>query len=189
MNLAKLLTGCLKALGRAEDWEAHFDFSKKGLQQSFLAVILSIPFYYVCAAAVQRNRALLNGAEQAAPLPTTAFLMILMFYALTFVVSAYIFTLVFDKMSSFRPWVIVRHWSIFFAAFFAAVFMGANMAGILPFVIAIYIVMGIYLFTLVIDIRLAAWIAGFKWGEAILTGCLITALGLSILLIGIEQYV
>lgn len=188
MNLARFLTGCLKALGRSEDWETHFDFSKKGLQQSFLAVILSVPFYYVCAAAVQQNRALLNGTAEAAALPTAAFLIILMFYALTFVVSAYVFTMLFDKMSSFRPWVIVRHWSIFFAAFFAAILMRAYMAGILPFVIAIYLVMGIYLFTLVIDIRLAARIAGFKWGEAILTGCLITALGLSILLIGIEQY-
>ncbi|MGJ8562933.1 MAG: hypothetical protein ACSHXY_05220 [Alphaproteobacteria bacterium] len=189
MNLAKLLTGCFKALGRSQDWERYFNFSKSGFQQSFLALFLSIPFYYVCAAAVQQHQALIAGAEHPNALPTASFIIILVFYTLTFVVSAYIFSLVFDKMASFRPWVIVRHWSIFFATFFAALLMGANMAGVLPFFVAVYAVMGIYLLTLAIDIRLAARIAGFKWGEAVLTGCLITAMGLAILLIGVAQYV
>lgn len=189
MNLPRLLTGCIKALGRDPEWERYFDFSKRAFQHSFLAVGLSLPFYYVCAAAVQNQRAIASGAEKATSLPIAAFIVVLGLYALTFVMSAYIIALVFDKLVSFRAWVIVRHWSIFFAAMFAAILMGLNLVGILPFAAAIYTVMGIYLLTLAIDIRLAARIAGFEWGAAVLAGCLITAMGLTILLIGVAQYV
>ena len=189
MNLPRLLTGCVKALGRNPEWERYFDFSKRALQQSFIAVALSLPFYYVCAAAVQNQRATISGAETATSLPAAAFIIILGLYALTFVMSAYIIAMVFDKLATFRAWVIVRHWSIFFAAKMAAIVMGLNLAGLLPFPWAIYPVMGIYLLTLAIDIRLAARIAGFEWGAAVLTGCLITAMGLTILLIGVAQYV
>ncbi len=187
MNLPRLLNGCVKALGRSPKWEGHFDFSKSGFQQSFVALFLSLPFYYVCAAAVQNHQAIEAGGAQTA-LPTAAFSIILILYALTFVVSAYMLSLVFDKMESFRPWVIVRHWSIFFAAFLSALIMGATLVGALTFLPAVYTVMGIYLLTLAIDIRLAARIAGFEWGAAVLTGCLITAMGLTVLLVGIAQY-
>lgn len=188
MNLPRLLSGCLKVLGRAPDWEAHFDFSKRGFKQSFLALILSLPFYYVCAAAVRQQHAISSGVEAGASLPTAAFVIILGLYALTFVVSAYILAMVFDRLAQFRAWVIVRHWSIFFAAFLAAIIMGLNFAGIIPFAVAIYPVMGIYLLTLAIDIRLAARIVGFEWGAAVLTGCIITAMGLTVLMIGVAQY-
>jgi len=66
--------------------------------------------------------------------------------------------------------------------------MGLYMANILPFFVSIYIVFGIYLSTLLIDIRLAARIGGFEWGAAILTGCLITAMSLTVLMIGMSQF-
>lgn len=188
MNLARYLAGCLKALGRADGWEDHFDLSRKGFKHSFLALALSLPFYYVCAAAVRRNQASL--AESAINgLPTAAFFLIFTLYVSTFVVSAYIIAMVFDKQDRFRPWVIVRHWSIFFAAMLAALLMGLYMGGVLPFLVAVYVVMGIYLLTLAIDIRLASRIAGFEWGAAVLTGCLITAMGLTVLMIGTAQFV
>ncbi len=189
MNLPQLLTGTLRVLGRSEAWEDCFDLSKSGYRLSFLALILSIPFYYVCAAAVQKQRFIVTGADGAWSLPTTAFIIILGLYALTFVVSAYMLSLVFDKMDRFRAWVIVRHWAIFFSALLSALILGAFLAGWVPFTLAIYAVMGIYLFTLAIDIRLAQRIVGFEWGAAVLTGCLITAMGLTVLLMGVVQYI
>lgn len=188
MNLARYLTGCVKALGRGDSWEAYFDLSRKGFKQSFVALALSLPFYYVCAEGVRQHQAGLSG-EAVSALPAGAFFLIFTHYAATFVVTAYIIAMVFDKQDCFRPWVIVRHWAIFFAALFAALLMGLYMVGVLPFLLSVYMVFGIYLFTLVIDIRLAARIPGFEWGAAILTGCLITAMGLTILMIGVSQFV
>lgn len=189
MNLPKLLSGCIGALGKSENWEARFDLSKNGFKQSFLALFLSLPFYYVCAAAVQKQRIITLETGADLSLPTTAFVIILMVYLLTFAVSAYVLCIIFDRLDRFRPWVIVRHWSVFFTAFLAALIMGLTYAGILPFKWAIYPVMLLYLASLAIDIRLAARIGGFEWGAAVLTSCLITVMGLAVLLIGISQYV
>jgi len=186
MNLPRLLNGCKAALGRAENWDSYFDLSRKGLQQSFLALLLSLPFYYVCAAAVQSERAKILG--EASALPAAAFFIVLLLYALMFSLCAYILCLVFDRQDRFRPWVITRHWSIFFAALLAALFFGFYMAGIIPFAIANIVAFIIYMGTLVIDIRLAKKIAGFDWGAAILAACIITAMGLMMILMGISQY-
>ena len=74
------------------------------------------------------------------------------------------------------------------AALLAAALLGLFLAGVLPFVIAINIVLGVYLITLAIDIRLAQRIAGFEWGAAVLTGCIITAMGFTVLLMSIAQF-
>ena len=187
LNLPRLLSGCLKALGRADDWEDHFDFSRKGLQHSFIALILSLPFYYICAAAVQIQRSKLAEGE-ASSLPTTAFFVIWILYAFMFVLCAYIFCLVFNKPDRFRPWVVVRHWTFFFASLLAAALFGLNMAGILPFMPVVYAAFVLYLGTLAIDIRYAQKIAGFEWGAAIFAGCIITAMSLMMILVGVAQY-
>ena len=189
MNFVSYLAGCFKVLGRGEGWETDFDLSRKGFKRSFFALILSLPFYYVCAAAVQKHQAFLIDNTEIIALPISAFLLIFALYAMTFVVSVYIIAMVFDKQDRFRAWVVVRHWAIFFAAMFAALLMGLNMAGVLPFYVAIYSVLGIYLLTLAIDIRLASRVGGFEWGAAILTGCLITAMGITVLMIGVAQFV
>lgn len=189
MNLYAYLIGCLKVLGTSIGWDTAFDLSRKGFKRSFLALVISVPFYYVCAAAVQKHQTSMTDNAVITALPAAAFLLIFALYAMTFVVSVYIITMVFDKQDRFRSWVIVRHWAIFFASMLAAIIMGLNMAGILPYLIAIYIVMGIYLLTLAIDIRLAARIGDFEWGAAVLTGCLITAMGLTVLMIGVAQFV
>ncbi len=187
MNLPRLLSGCLAALGKREDWEIFFDLSRKGLQQSFIALLLSLPFYYVCAAAVQMHRAKI--LEETSSLPAAAFFIVLLLYALMFLLVAYILCLVFDRQDRFRPWVIVRHWAVFFSALLAAAFFGLYMAGIVPFMIANIAAFTIYMGTLFIDIRLAKKIAGFDWGAAILTACIITAMGLMMILMGVSQYV
>ncbi len=185
MNLWNYLIGSLGALGRRGDWPGYFDLSRKGLKLSFLALLLSVPCYYVCAIAIQQQSASLSGNPPV--YPTTPFFLILGLYALMFVVCAYILSIVFDRMDSFRAWVITRHWSVFYAALLAAIFSGLFIVGVVPFVLLYGGLMIIYLGTLAIDIRLAQKIAGFEWGAAILAGCIITAMSLTILLIGVAQ--
>ena len=185
MNLARLLTGVIKVLGRSEDWPDHFDLSRKGLRLSFLALILSVPAYYLCAVAIQQHAARVTDTTPV--YPTAPFFLILGLYALIFVVCAYIIGLVFDRMDRFRPWVITRHWAVFFAALLAAILAGLYMAGILPFSILYGLWLIIYLGTLAIDIRLASRLGGFDWMGAVFTGCIITAMSLTILLIGVAQ--
>ena len=185
MNLARLLTGVIKTLGRSEDWPDHFDLSRKGLRLSFLALIFSVPAYYICAVAIQQHAAVFSGSPPV--YPTAPFFLILGLYALMFVVCAYIICVVFDKMDLFRPWVITRHWAVFFAALLAAIFAGFYLIGALPFTVLYFLWLIIYLGTLAIDIRLASKLGGFDWMAAVFTGCIITAMGLTILMIGVSQ--
>ncbi|NNE57490.1 MAG: hypothetical protein HKN36_05235 [Hellea sp.] len=195
MNLARYFSGTIKALGSSKTWSDDFDLTRAGLQQSFLALLLSLPFYFVCAAAVVkfRNEVLANSPDyDGAPdayLPIGGFVLLLLLYALMFPLCVYIFTLVFDRQDRFRPWVIVRHWAFFFVALAAAILMGLSLLGVLPFQMALLPVFILYLGTLAIDIRLAQKIGGFEWGAAILAGCLITAMGLMMILIGMTQYI
>jgi len=186
VNLPRLWTGCLKALGSDDGWPDHFDLSRKGLQQSFVAVFLSLPFYYVCAAAVQAYTAQIT--EAPARLPAFAFFIVLLLYVMMFPLVAYILCLVFDRQDRFRPWVIVRHWTFFFTALISALIMGLSLAGIIPFKIAQLPVFALYLGTLVMDIRFAQKIAGLEWMAAIFTGCVITAMGMMMILMGVIQY-
>lgn len=187
MNLPAYFKGVIKALKGAPDWAGHFDLSRRGFQLSFLALFISIPFYHLCAVAVQARRSELTG--EAAGLPANAFLLILLLYGLMFPLCAYILALVFDRQDRFKSWVIVRHWAFFFAVGAAGLLFGLNLLGVLPFGPVNYIAFAIYLGTLLIDIRLAQKIAGFDWGAAILTACIITAMSLMMLLVGVSQFV
>lgn len=184
MNLAGLFQACLSVLGRGE-WRHRMNLTRRGFAVSFLAPILTVPCYFVCAAAVMKNRAAITGAE-AGP-PTLLFFIVLALYAASFILSAYVISLAFDRMEKFGPWVIMRHWCMFFAALFAAFIMGLYILGFLPFGLVMNAALILYVGTLFIDIRLAQRAAGFDWGAAILTGCIITAMGLTVLLAGVYQ--
>lgn len=188
MNLAKLLSGCVKAIGRDDTWAENFDLSRKGLKLSFIALVLSLPCYFVGATTVELARANLLQDSTAVSVPAAPFIVVTVLYVLTFVVVAYLLTMVFDRQDRFRSWVIVRHWTAFFLALIGAALFGLVLAGVLPFPIAAYTVLGLYLGQLFIDMRLAQKIVGFEWGGAMFTGCLITALGMLILLTGAAQF-
>lgn len=188
MNIIAAFSGCLKALAGRADWVDHFDLTRKGLQQSFIALLLTIPAFYLIAHAVQVERAkMLEAAISAVPL--APFAIILLLYLLTFSAVAYIFAMVFDKQDRFRPWVITRHWSVFWLVLIVAGVFGLNLFGMMPFAIANYIALGAFLSILLIDIRLAQTIIPFPMGSAILIGCTINAMGLVVILLGFEQVV
>lgn len=186
MNLAKYLSGVISALKGEDRWPDFFDLSDFGFRESFFALVLSAPCYFICALAIQTERA--RVLEQVPAYPNIVFFLVLAVYSLIFVACAYIISVVFEKMERFKPWVIVRHWAIFFASFLAAMFYGLAYLGVLPFQIANFLALLIYLGTLVIDIRLAARIPGFTWGPAIFTGCIITGMSLTALIIGVAQF-
>jgi len=194
MNLASYLSGVIKALtdfkSEGQDtWPPFFDLTRRGFKQSFIALGLTLCCYYICGLGMQNERALRQSADAAQDLapqsiPLAVFFILALLYALAFVGCAYILSMVFDKQDRFRPWVIVRHWAVFFAALFVASLFALYLYAGLPFHIVNMSALLIYLSVLAIDIRLAQKIAGFDWGGAILTGCVIHGMSLTIIVAG-----
>lgn len=186
MNPVAALIGSLKALAGREDWTDHYDLRKAGLQQSFVALCLTIPAFYLIAHAVQLERAkLLDSAISAVPL--APFAIIVLLYLLCFSAVAYIFAMIFDKQDRFRPWVITRHWSVFWLVLIVAAIFGLNLIGVLPFGAANFLALLGFLCILLIDVRLAQVIIPFPIGAAVLIGCCINAMGLVVILLGFQQ--
>jgi len=188
MNIIASLNGCVKALAGRSDWPDHFDLSRKGLQQSFVALLLTIPAFYLIAHAVQLERAKIL-EEVVTAVPLAPFAIILLLYLLCFSAVAYIFGMIFDKQDRFRPWVITRHWSVFWLVLIVAGIFGLNLIGIVPFAVANFLALVGFLCILLIDIRLAQSIVPFPLGAAILIGCTINAMALMVILLGFEQVV
>jgi len=193
MNLAAYLNGSVNALlglgQKGEQWPVFFDLSRRGFKLSFLAVLFTVGCYYICGLGLQNERALRLSeglAEPATPqsIPLAVFFLLAALYALTFVGCAYILAMVFDKQDRFRPWVIVRHWSVFFVALFVAFLFALYLYAGLPFGVVNMLALIAYLSLLAIDIRLAQKIAGFDWGGAILTGCVIHGMSLTVIVAG-----
>lgn len=188
MNPVAALFGAAKALAGRADWTDHFDLSRRGLQQSFIAQILTIPAFYLIAHAVQIQRAKLL-EETVGAVPLMPFAIILLLYLLCFSAVAYIFAMIFEKQDRFRPWVITRHWSVFWLVLIVAGIFGLNLIGIIPFAAANFLALAGFLCILLIDIRLAQTIIPFPMGAAILIGCTINAMGLVVVLLGFEQVI
>ncbi len=193
MNLARYFSGCLKALGTDQDWRNFFDVSEKGFQQSFLTIPLSLPFFYICAAAIHKQHVDLLTAnpdfdgQLPGLIPPIYFVLVFLFYGISFFAVAYFLGKAFQKDERLKSWVIVRHWSFFFLALIAGALFGLSYMSIVSFSAILPIAFILYLGTLAIDIRLAQKIAAFEWGAAILAGCMITALGLMVVLIGVTR--
>lgn len=186
MNLSAYLSGCWQALRPEGEWRAHIPLTSRGLLESYAALVLTLPAYYICALAIaaHRGRLLESGPLVVPPAPFAA---VALFYALSFSASIYIICLAFGKRMQFNAWVILRHWSLFFCALFIASLFGLYLVGFLPFMAANFMAFAAYLVTLAIDIRLAQRIGQFDLTAAIFTGCIIKAMELSVLLIGIVQ--
>lgn len=185
MNPVASLFGSIKALAGRADWTDCFDLSRKGLQASFIALVLSLPAFYLMAYAVQIERSIRFGEH--AVIPLAPFAIILALYLLTFSACAYMFTMIFDNQDRFRPWVITRHWTLFWLALITAALYGLYLLGILPFGVVNYAGMAAFLGILLIDIRLGQIIIPFKMGKAVLIACAINAMGLIVVLLGFEQ--
>jgi len=175
-----IFQGVKNALGEG-DWENEFDLSPKALPRSFLAVLLYIPASFVVArAAVKYN-------DVIGHVPYVSIAIILILVSLSFPLIAYILSSVFDKLESFRAWIIVRNWSFLFAWVVVAIPFGLYLLGLVPFSVAFFIGMTTYLATLAIDIRLAMRVAGFDWMSAIFAGILVSTASIMVLGLGLQQ--
>lgn len=180
MMITDIFKGVKNALlGR--EWEQDFDLSAVALPRSFIAVAAYIPLGFVAALAVMRYN------DNTDSVPYASIAMTLGLIALTFPLIAYLLCMVFDKMDRFRPWVIVRNWAVLFAFILIAAVFGLFILNVLPFFFAYVIVLGVYLGTLAIDIRLAWRVAGFDWMGAIFAGILISASTMVVLSLVISQ--
>ena len=193
MNPSRYFSACLKTLGFDPDWQKNFDLSERGFRLSFLTIPLSLPFFYMCALALHKQQLAVieqipdfegRAPELIAPLP---FVLICLAFGFSFSICAYLISNAFDKGATFKSWAVVRHWSFFFIAFSSAIILGLNYIGLIAFSVALPLIFCLYIGTLAVDIRLAQKVAGFDWGGAILTGCILTAVGLTIILMGVTQ--
>jgi ABC-type multidrug transport system permease subunit len=126
------------------NWQEEFDLTPAALPRSFLALLLYIPLYFICAkAAVKYNDVVGN-------VPFTSIIIILILMSLTFPLIAYLLCAVFDKQSNFRPWVIVRNWTLVFIIAGMSTGFGLYLIGILPFSVAYMIGLAFYLGTLAV---------------------------------------
>jgi len=186
MNLGKIFLGLFAVIGNWPNWESYFDLSRKGLKASFIALALALPAYYIFISGVYAEGARVQDIAREA-VPIAPFIIITSVFLLSFSASAYLIAMIADKQDRFRPWVITRHWAVFFMAWVVAAFFGLQKAGLLPFNLAYGIAFAAYMGLLAIDIRLLYKVAEFKLGGAILLGCLIIAVSLTLVMLGLEQ--
>jgi len=84
-------------------------------------------------------------------------------------------------------WVITRNWTVFGLSLLTGAIFGLVSLGVLPFILANGVLFASYFGLLAADIRLAQKVVGFKWGFAILIGCLIVAVGLTFVQLALSR--
>lgn len=188
MNPISYLKGCMAAVGRIPNWERFFDLSKQALRVSFAAQILILPAFYIMSLSVAKGRSTALGNVEVA-VNTPVIITLGLVYLLSFSAVAYMMVMVFDKQDRLRPWVIVRHWSVFFLAWVSALGFGLYLLEIFPFMAANGVFFAAFMGLLFVDIRLGKRIVGFDWNGAVLTGCIIAVTGLSLLLTGLSYFI
>ncbi len=188
MILWNRFKGCLAAIGQSRRWEDEFNLSRAGLQASFIAQFFTLPAIYYIASVATKARAEALGQ----PVPNIngwAIVIIGLIYLMSFSAVAYILTMVFDKQDRLRPWVIIRHWFVFFMSWVGAGGFALYVIDMLPLAGAYGIVFAMYMGLLFVDIRLSQRIVGYDLGGAVLAACLIAITGLSVLSASVSQLI
>jgi len=168
-----ILRGCIEAL-KGGDWRGVMDISRPAFPRSFIALALTTVLYVFCAFVMTQK----SGAVF--PIPVAIIIAALM--ALTFPVVAYLVAQLMSRMEVFRPWVIVRNWTVLGLVGIMATAFALAHFGLLPMGPASMIALLAYLGTLLADIRLAQTAADMNWMESIFTACAISVAGLLVLL-------
>ena len=186
MNLMKSFLGLFAVIGNWPNWERYFDLSRAGLKASFIILLLALPAYYIIISAIYQHGAQIQDLTRGR-VPIAPFTIITLIYLFSFSAYAYLLTMITERQDRFRPWVITRHWAVFYLAWAGALFLGLYMIGILPFALSYGVAVAGYLGLLAIDIRLLQKVVGFKLGAATLLGCIIVAMSLTLVMLGLEQ--
>ena len=176
------------ALGREEAWYRHFDLSRGGFRRSFLVALATLPAMGVIAKAVERERAVVMGAE-ARDVEWWPFFLVMGAYLLAFPFVATLTQIVTNRFERLPGWVVVRHWALFFAVWGCAGLFALYLFGPLPYALPNFVLFVAMFAMLGADIRLAQRIGGLGLGAAVLVGSTITSMGLSLVLIGLILYI
>lgn len=176
-----IINGIIKVLRGDKDWRDEFDLSSPALPKSFFAIFACISLFMVITKAIVKYN---DNSDDA---PFFAIAIVLSFMTFSFPLLVYVLCMVFDKLSAFRPWVIVRNWAFLCVAALISLVFGLYLLDLLPFSIAYMVGLALYLSTLAIDIRLAQRIGGFDWIGAVFTAILISFTSMMVLYLGLMQ--
>ena len=185
LNISQSFFGLFAVIGNWPNWEDYFDLSSRGLRHSFMGLILTLPAFYLIAAGVH-GQALQSAGQDFTPISWQPVIRISAIFLFYFSLFAYGLTIITRKADAFRPWVITRHWAIFYLAWTVAGFFALFLLGFLPFTMAYGTALAAYLGSLAIDIRLLYKVAGFEIGAAILLACLLVATGLTLIMFSLD---
>jgi len=186
MYLLRSCLGVFAVLGTWPNWEQYFDLSRKGLKLSFGVLVLSLAPLWLIAIVVQAERARILETELSTP-NVLAFVLTVGLWLFSFPAMAYLIAMIFETLDRLRPWLITRNWAFFSLACVVGTAFGLVGLGVFPIKAAYGIAFAAYFGLLGIDIRLMQKVAGFNWIPAILLACLIVAVGLTFVLLSINN--
>ena len=186
MNPLKHCLGLFAVLGNWPNWESYFDLSRRGLKFSFVALLASLLPLWLIAFAVQVERATRPEIDFV-PVAVLPFAIVAGLWLLSFSALAYLIMMIFDRMDRTRAWIITRHWAVFVLSLISALAFAAYLHLGLPFAAANGVAFAAYLGLLAGDVRLAQKVAGFAWGRAVLLACVIVAVGLTLIMLSLNQ--
>ena len=181
------LNGVADALGTSPDWFRSFDTSREGFRRSFLLAALTLPAYAVVARAVELERGRIVG-DASRDVAWAPFLLITALFILAFPFVAFVMSTIFERLDRFHGWVVVRHWTAVFLAWFVAGVFALFLLGLVPYALPNGVLFVAMFALLGADIRLAQKVGGFGLGAAVLIASLVATLGMSLLLIGLLIY-
>ena len=182
MNIFANLKGCLAVLLGKLGWEDFFELNRGGVFKSFFGLLLILPSFYFIAYILQSKKNSNNYDSFFEVLPFTSITIILFLYLLSFSAMALIVVMVFDFQDRLRPWLITRHWCVVWLSVFVGAVFYFHSLGLIPFYLTNFVALLGFLTILIIDIFLAKSILFFTYSTAIVTGCGINLVGLSIIL-------
>lgn len=186
MNLLRSCLGVFAVLGTWPNWEQYFDLSRKGLKLSFGVLALSLAPLWFIVIAVQAERAQALETDVSEP-SVLLYILTVGLWLFSFPAMAYLIAMIFEKLDRLRPWIITRNWAVFSLALVTGASFGLVGLGVLPIVIAYGVALAAYLGLLGVDIRLIQKVVGFNWIPAIMLACVIVAVGLTFVLLAINN--
>lgn len=188
MNIAAALSASLDLLRGGEQWPNRFDITPRGVGRSFLAVLLTLPCYYMGALAAQQERAEILGLAGREAVAWEPFFFIFGLYALCFSGFAYGTSRLLGRMDIFNLWIVSRHWTVLLLMLVIGFFSTLSLVGAFPYGWVVIIGLFIWVSIFLTDIYLIYRLLNLGWIWTILLPCMIQGLGFAILLAGILKF-
>ena len=187
--MLKAARGIIALMGRApvSDFTIYFGDPKSAFQNSLAAIGGSVLLIMIAARTIIFLRAAL--AETPPAFPALHIGLTAALYLLAFTALAWMISLIFHRREEFWGWAAMRHWVVFYALIPVTLSLVLARMGIFPLALANAILFTAFIGWLFADIRLAQKLGGLGVIGGVFAGCMIHAMGLSILLTAIVQLI